>query len=119
MIAIRFEDRYVKMPESYEVSRLLEVFSVQELSQAFVDYDTLKVSGSRYKLPAGPKLVLLLQADEGKGALWTTVRSNRKMPWGDKESYYRKHIGEMVMCQVVKKEQKTLHDELESQLRKS
>jgi hypothetical protein len=98
MITIRFEDRYVKMPEGYEVSRLLEVLNAQELSQAFVDYDTVKVNGEKYKLPAGPKLVLLLQADEGRGALWATVRSNRKQPWGDKEAYYQEHVGELVRC---------------------
>lgn len=103
MIEIKFSHHYDKMPRDYESSKLLDVLPVklEDLSASFLKYDTaFEENGTRsyYPLPKkGDFMILLLQAGEGHGRLWTTIR--RQTP--QKEAYYRSNIGEMVRCIVT------------------
>ena len=104
MIKIKFSHKYDKMPANFSISKLLEVLPIklQDLSLDFVLYDTSYNWGSKvYPLPKkGDYMILVLQADSGNGAIWTTIRSQKGQKGIDKLSYYRSHIGEMVECVV-------------------
>ena len=100
---------YTKFPDYYEKSKLLELFIMNrdDLSEDFVKYDTAwvyikphftpegRVEKSKifnYPLPEGTLIILLLQANEGYGALWTTIRRYTER----KYKYYKFNIGKIL-----------------------
>jgi len=94
MRKIKFSHEYTKMPEDFEESALLEVFTTDrsDLCPEFVEYDTAIVNAGNYPLPKGKLLVLLLQTKHFE--LWTTIRR-----WtAEKEQYYRGLRGEFIHC---------------------
>jgi hypothetical protein len=85
------------MPRGYENSELLEVFieDRKNLSDVFVEYDTVTTDGHHYQLPSTTLIVLLLKTNHGE--LWTTMRR-----WTvSKEQYYRALRGTRVACEVI------------------
>lgn len=103
---IKFSNSYTKMPDDLSPSTLLEVFVVDDdLSQAFVNYDTQILDGGKYNLPRGKKLVLLLQNKDN--VLWTTIRRHTSC----KERYYRKIRGSVVNI-VVEEKNRSLNEYL-------
>jgi len=108
MITINFSHYYYKFPRDFHLSKLLDVWParLEDLSEDFLKYDTAysgKTDVEYYPLPKkGNYMILVLQAGEGKGRLWTTIRSQRGMFGKDKLAYYRSHIGESVRCEVTK-----------------
>lgn len=97
MITIRFSHHYCKMPQSFERSILLDAIQIrlEEMSDAFREYDTRIIGGGHYPLPSYGEHLLLMLLSEG-GQLWTTIR--RSTP--DKLAYYRSHIGDQARCEV-------------------
>lgn len=98
MCSIRFSHFYNKFrPIDLETKTyLVQIFIVdrKELSEDFIDYDTLiDDTGDYYKLPAGKLMVLILLTSN---RLWTTIR--RWTPW--KEKYYRSLIGKEVEIEI-------------------
>jgi hypothetical protein len=106
MTVIKFSHRYRKLPRDFQRSKLLDVLLVnlEDMSPSFREYDTsFEVDGATdfYPLPArGEYMLLLLQAGEGCGHLWTTIRSRWGGKGNDKYQYYKSKIGETVECQV-------------------
>lgn len=100
---IKFSHVYNKMPRDFQHSKLLDVLPVrlEDLSPDFLRYDTTYLDGGeerQYPLPAkGAYMILLLQAGEGHGQLWTTIRRQTKT----KLDYYKSHIGDVAECKVV------------------
>lgn len=105
---IKFSHKYykldnIKLPPSNDKARelyfpitLLEVFvkKAEDLSPAFVEYDTTYFDGKQiehYKLGKGEHLILLFKDYEGN--LFTTVRS-RYGKTGDRFKYYSSKRGE-------------------------
>jgi hypothetical protein len=107
MTIIKFSHRYKKFPRDYQRSKLLDVIIVklEDLSSSFREYDTrFEAAGVTdfYPLPArGEYMLLLLQAGEGCGQLWTTIRSRWGGKGNDKYQYYKSKIGEVVECLVA------------------
>ena len=97
MRKIKFSHEYMKMPEGFEQSALLEVLVADrsDLCPEFVEFDTAICDAGNYPLPRGKLLVLLLQTEETL-ELWTTIR--RYTP--EKERYYRGLRGEYVACEI-------------------
>ena len=97
MKAIRFSSEYVKMPDLYSPSTLIQVFVTRfdELSPEFVEYDTRKTDGTHYPLPQTDLIVLLLMGPSGD--LWTTIRryTNRKY------DYYLSMVGKTFSIEVL------------------
>jgi hypothetical protein len=86
------------MPCEYEESEIIEVFieDRKNLSDVFVEYDTVTTDGHHYQLPSTTLIVLLLKT-VGDGVLWTTMRR-----WThEKEMYYRGLRGKIVNCEVI------------------
>ena len=79
MHKLAFSDEMEKMPPKFQFSKLLQVLksNYEELTPDFIRYDTkLRWKKGNAELPkSGKCLILLLAADSGNGALWTTVRS--------------------------------------------
>lgn len=110
---IKFSHFYTKMGRDYQQSKLLDVLPVklEDLSLDFILYDTAYEEAGEikyYPLPVkGNYMILLLQAGSGKGKLWTTIRSQWSKNGGlsrkyaNKLEYYRKHIGEVVHCEII------------------
>lgn len=103
MISIKFSHMYEKMLRDFWESQLIGVLPVklEDLSKGFLQYDTAYLDGGElrnYELPkTGDYMILLLIAGSGKRGLWTTIR--RRTP--EKEAYYRRHIGDLVFCDVM------------------
>jgi len=101
MIKIKFSHKYFKMPAGFEQSTLIQVINIDkdEISDSFYDYDTTYATGfneiARYPLPSGRLIILLLKSNAG--LLWTTIR--RWTP--EKEQHYRRHVGQVVECEVT------------------
>lgn len=101
MRTIKFSHVYDKMPEGYEISKLLEVLVAYagDLHECFIEYDTaFGEDGENYPLPKGKLIVMLLQT-KGDKALWTTMR--RCTP--NKLKYYTGLRGSFVKCEVTEK----------------
>jgi hypothetical protein len=114
-LKIKFSHAYSKMPWGCQQSMLLDVIAVklEDLSKEFKEFDTqIRPSPGKdhpryYPLPEKGDFLLLLLKGVGyetdgngvtrSGGLWTTIR--RKTP--EKESYYRKNIGNVFECVVV------------------
>ena len=95
---IKFSQDYIKMPDGYEKSGLLEVFitCLNDLSPEFVEYDTYIVNAGNQPLPSGKLLVLLLQTIETDEVWTATIR------WTvEAEQYYRRLRGTVVKCEIV------------------
>lgn len=77
---------------------LLEVLKAKtdELSDAFIRYDTETTDGKYYNLPTGPVLVLIIMASSG---IFTTIR--RWTP--QKEQYYRSLRGKEFVIELLSK----------------
>ena len=98
MRTIKFSHFYSKMPEGFEVSKLLEIFVAyrKDLHECFIEYDTsYGDEGEKYPLPKGKLIVMLLQTRDSK-VLWTTMR--RCTP--NKLKYYSGLRGSFVKCEV-------------------
>lgn len=98
MRKIKFSHKYEKFPESFNITTLLAVFTVnrKDLSKAFVKYNTFYADvftgGSKTygdsSVPKGKLLVLIFASGLEKVRLWTTV-----IRWTEhKEKYYRNAI---------------------------
>jgi hypothetical protein len=98
-LIIKFSHRYLKMPEGFERSQLLDVISIdlKDLSKPFRDYDT-SFDGGSYPLPKSGKYIILMLLSE-KGHLWTTIRSAYPPK---KASYYLENIGHIFNCVIVR-----------------
>jgi hypothetical protein len=94
MRRIKFSHEYMKMPDDFEESAVLEVFIADrsDLCPEFVEFDTAIVDAGNYPLPRGKLLILLLQTRSFQ--LWTTIRRWTAV----KEKYYRGLRGEYVEC---------------------
>ena len=94
MEKIKFDHEYMKMPEGFKTSAILEVFVANrsDLCPYFIEYDTVICGEGNYQLPTGKLLVVLLQTWDFQ--LWTTIRRWTK----EKEEYYRGLRGEFVEC---------------------
>lgn len=109
MNTIKFSHIYEKMPEYFEMTSLLAVFTAdsKEFHEIFVKYDTLisilsnKGNVEYYQLPKGKVLVLLFMTGS-EPRLWTTIR--RWTP--EKEKYYRSKIGQDFEIEIVESEKK-------------
>jgi len=97
MRTIKFSHFYKKMPEGYEISKLLEIFVAdrKDLHECFILYDTSHGDGENYPLPKGKLIVMLLQTRDSK-ELWTTMR--RCTP--SKLKYYVGLRSSYVNCEV-------------------
>jgi hypothetical protein len=102
---VDFSHKYYKMPEGWQLSRLLQVFQLdrQDLSHEFEMYDTHIEGGGHYELPNGPLLVLLLLTED-KEELWTTIR--RCTP--SKLNWYKGLVGYIIPMRMIPKAQKKL-----------
>ncbi len=91
MPSIKFSHAYPKLraAEPTKTGTLLDVLNVrlEDLSPAFLEYDTTHQDG-RYDLPKKGEYMLLLFA--GPGGIFPTLR--RRTP--EKERYYRSCVGE-------------------------
>ena len=67
----------------------------EEMSEAFMEYDTRITGGGHYLLPSRGEYLLLMLLSDG-GQLWTTIR--RSTP--EKLAYYRSHIGDQARSEV-------------------
>ena len=96
---VNFSHKYSKMPEGWEKSKLLQIFTTHkmDLSYEFELYDTHIEGGGYYKLPDGVLFVLLLQTVD-KGELWTTIRRCTK----SKYYWYRGLMGKTIPMQRSK-----------------
>jgi hypothetical protein len=107
MKTIKFSHRYTKMPRDFRLSKLLAVLPVklEELGLDFILYDTSYLdmgNEKQYPLPSkGDYMILLLQANRGGGALWTTIRSQKGRNGIDKMSYYQSLVGNILECVIV------------------
>lgn len=99
MSTIRFSHVYRKMPSNISgnnrTTKLLEVLltTKENLSQDFIQYDTVTIHDDHYPLPSGRLIVLLLITDN---QLWTTIRRFTQ----DKYEYYRNLRGQMVNIEI-------------------
>jgi len=116
MNGIKFSHIYEKMPENLKdlEATLLEVLFVgskNELSQAFINYDTeyhaynhfeQKTEIKQYPLPNGALIILILMVTQGinRPMIFTTIR--RHTP--EKEKYYRSLRGQQFRINIVKDE---------------
>jgi len=105
METIKFSHRYTKHPinvmNGSEVRRIEVLNSkFEDLSDAFIQYDTKYYCSGNYKLPKkGDCLVLLFLgggAISGESELFTTVR--RSTP--DKEQYYKGLRGQKLVAKI-------------------
>lgn len=101
-IAIKFSHRYKKMPEGFENSRLtsIDIVNIEDLDPDFLEADTAIVGGGHYEIPNRGRFMILYLETLRPGMNpwgWQTIRR-----WTErKAAYYRKHIGEMVRCEIV------------------
>jgi len=98
MPTIKFSHPYLKMPEGWERSKLLDVIGIdlRQLSDPFREYDTT-YNGGAYPLPKSGKYLILMLLSS-KGHLWTTIRSAYPP---SKEAHYRGNIGQIFNCMVT------------------
>ncbi len=94
MIKIKFSHRYVKMPPDCQVSRLLriELVKLENLPKDFIDSDTEIQGGGHYPLPKKGNFMILWLESSVMNIRWQTIRRWTRV----KESYYRRHVGELV-----------------------
>lgn len=92
---IRFSHGYIKL-HSQKHATLLAVFEMNikkdDLTKAFLEFDTLTVSGSHYKVHPGPHVVLVFVGDQN--VMFTTIRPRFNRQKRDKLKYYNSLIGE-------------------------
>ena len=97
---IKFSHLYEKMPPDFQVSRLVDIGIVQleSLTTDFIEKDTAIQGGGHYQLPEKGKYMILWLESSVMNIRWQTIRR-----WTvEKDNYYRKHIGELIECEVVK-----------------
>ncbi len=96
MKTIKFSHKYKKMPHHCKNARLLEVLNTtkEELSEEFIEYDTVTLKGDNYPLPDGKLIVLLLWCND---ELWTTIRRYTL----EKDRYYKSMRGEIFKIEVT------------------
>lgn len=100
---IKFSHRYVKMPAGFENSCLtsIDVVNIEDLDADFIEADTAIVGGGHYELPKKGRFMVLHLETPGKES-WQSVSWQTIRRWTErKANYYRKHIGEMVRCEIV------------------